>query len=461
MRSRRHGQETDCGGHKHDEKAPARAAAPAWACAPKVRLTIHVKRKRVAAGKLPRPPAPALARRRPSGSALLLQARGGASMGARHGDKESERTMASGSIEVEPTGLDDGSFVLPASYAQQRLWFLDQLERSGALYNVPTVLRLRGPLDAPALERALHIRRRAPRVPAYRVHAPRRRPAPGHPAARLPPRLEFFDLSGSPDGRRRGGQARAGPRPANPSTSAPTPLLRAASHPDRAERPHPVADAASHHHRRLVDRRPHARDRRALRRLCRGPRAGAAGAGDSVRRLRGLAAAVDGQRRARRAARLLEGARSPARRRCSSCPPTSRVRPRQSFRGATVRHGPVARAARSAVQALGRARGHDAVHDAAGGVRDDALALQRPGRHRGGHTGGQPRPRRARAADRPARQHARAAGPARRRSVVPGAAPAGARDGARARSPTRISRSRSWSRSSTPSATSATRRSPR
>ena len=44
---------------------------------------------------------------------------------------------------------------LPLSFAQERLWFLDQLEGGGALYNVPVALRLRGPLDAGRLAAAL------------------------------------------------------------------------------------------------------------------------------------------------------------------------------------------------------------------------------------------------------------------------------------------------------------------
>src|SRR5262245_12798947 len=41
------------------------------------------------------------------------------------------------------------------SFAQQRLWFLDQLEENHALYNVPRALRLSGVLDVDALQRAL------------------------------------------------------------------------------------------------------------------------------------------------------------------------------------------------------------------------------------------------------------------------------------------------------------------
>ncbi|HST58686.1 MAG TPA: condensation domain-containing protein, partial [Longimicrobium sp.] len=44
---------------------------------------------------------------------------------------------------------------LPLSFSQQRLWFIDQLEPGNAAYNLAYALRLRGPVDADALERSL------------------------------------------------------------------------------------------------------------------------------------------------------------------------------------------------------------------------------------------------------------------------------------------------------------------
>ncbi|HEU4456215.1 MAG TPA: amino acid adenylation domain-containing protein, partial [Longimicrobium sp.] len=53
---------------------------------------------------------------------------------------------------VVPTGRAEPP---PLSFAQERLWFLDQLEPGSAFYNLPFALRLRGALDVDALERSL------------------------------------------------------------------------------------------------------------------------------------------------------------------------------------------------------------------------------------------------------------------------------------------------------------------
>jgi hypothetical protein len=42
-----------------------------------------------------------------------------------------------------------------ASFGQEQLWFLDQFAPGQVTYNVPSVVRIRGPLDAGALGRAL------------------------------------------------------------------------------------------------------------------------------------------------------------------------------------------------------------------------------------------------------------------------------------------------------------------
>ncbi|MED7953033.1 non-ribosomal peptide synthetase/MFS transporter [Streptomyces sp. BE303] len=44
---------------------------------------------------------------------------------------------------------------VPLSFAQERLWFMEQFAPGTAAYNIPVVRRLRGPLDAGALRRAL------------------------------------------------------------------------------------------------------------------------------------------------------------------------------------------------------------------------------------------------------------------------------------------------------------------
>ncbi|HXQ70780.1 MAG TPA: condensation domain-containing protein, partial [Pyrinomonadaceae bacterium] len=43
----------------------------------------------------------------------------------------------------------------PLSYAQQRIWFLDQLEPNTPVYNIPDTHSFKGPLNLAALERTL------------------------------------------------------------------------------------------------------------------------------------------------------------------------------------------------------------------------------------------------------------------------------------------------------------------
>ncbi|MFB8280249.1 non-ribosomal peptide synthetase [Nocardia colli] len=68
-----------------------------------------------------------------------------------------ERIMAergaesSGTIRRRPATLTH----IPASFEQERLWFMNELFTQRQIFNVPTALRLRGPLDVEALRRSI------------------------------------------------------------------------------------------------------------------------------------------------------------------------------------------------------------------------------------------------------------------------------------------------------------------
>jgi amino acid adenylation domain-containing protein len=55
-------------------------------------------------------------------------------------------------IEMPPMQRVERNGEIPLSYAQQRLWFLDQLEPESAVYNCPVAMRLHGLLNVTALE---------------------------------------------------------------------------------------------------------------------------------------------------------------------------------------------------------------------------------------------------------------------------------------------------------------------
>jgi amino acid adenylation domain-containing protein len=69
-----------------------------------------------------------------------------------------ERALAEGegSVPAPPIVRVHRDGPLPASFAQQRLWFLDQLNPGRAAYNIPIAVRLAGRLDLPALRQALN-----------------------------------------------------------------------------------------------------------------------------------------------------------------------------------------------------------------------------------------------------------------------------------------------------------------
>ncbi|HSU17605.1 non-ribosomal peptide synthetase [Longimicrobium sp.] len=67
---------------------------------------------------------------------------------------DAERAGAGG-VADEPIARVPRDRPLALSFAQERLWFLDRLVPGGTAYNLPMLLRLRGPLDRDVLARAL------------------------------------------------------------------------------------------------------------------------------------------------------------------------------------------------------------------------------------------------------------------------------------------------------------------
>src|SRR5215469_6736881 len=84
---------------------------------------------------------------------------------------------------------------IPLSFAQQRLWFLDQVEPNSSLYSVPTIAKMRGTLNVEAIRHALNeivMRHESLRTRFVEID--------GNPAQVVDPDsnldFEFCDLSG-------------------------------------------------------------------------------------------------------------------------------------------------------------------------------------------------------------------------------------------------------------------------
>ena len=301
---------------------------------------------------------------------------------------------------------------LPLSFAQQRLWFLDQLEPGAARLQHPGArCALTGALDvarpgaeprrdrAPPRGAAHHLRRRRDGEPVQVIAPPAPVPLPvvdleALPAAVRMAEAERLAVAEAAPAVRPGARAAAARRPAAARRRASTRCCSTMHH--------IVSDGWSLGV--FIARAGGALPgvpRTAVRRRCPSCRA-------AVRRLRRLAAALAGRRGARGSSPT-GGGSSPARRRSWSCPPTGRG-PRARRRSAARRRAASRRRRPRRLRALGRAPGSHPVHDAARRLRRAALPL-RPASDDVvvGTPDRRPRPPRARGPDRLLRQHPGAA----------------------------------------------------
>ena len=117
---------------------------------------------------------------------------------------------------------------LPVSHTQQRLWFIRRMDPSSHVYNISNVMRLDGPLDEGALERAL-----ADIVARHESLRTRFTEVDGEPRCVIEPRavpvLERQDLTRLPESQRDAGAMQAAQAvAARPFDLARAPLLHAA-----------------------------------------------------------------------------------------------------------------------------------------------------------------------------------------------------------------------------------------
>ena len=140
---------------------------------------------------------------------------------------EGERKKTEGIESPPPIKRASRDEPLPLSFAQQRLWFLDQLQPNHPLYNIPRAIRIRGRVNVRALERSLNeiVRRHESQRTLFKSVG-------GQPALVILPssniELRVIDLGHLPDSRREPEAKRLAVEEAErPFDLAKGPLLRA------------------------------------------------------------------------------------------------------------------------------------------------------------------------------------------------------------------------------------------
>ena len=192
-----------------------------------------------------------------------LRAAGTARPGARDHDRGREpgaQSSAATSSEPIRTAVRQAGDEVPVSFAQQRLWFLSQLEPDSPLYNVPVCYRMTGSPDVAALS----ARARCPRLaPRSAPHHARRRGGEPHQRIGLPfPVPIAFDDAES----ERDALSIARDEAGAPFDIETGPLLRARLIRVGTRPVVPLPDLPPSGVRRVVARHPRPRAGRALRR---------------------------------------------------------------------------------------------------------------------------------------------------------------------------------------------------
>ena len=351
-------------------------------------------------------------------------------------------TVAALAAELENAAGETGTLALarvtrgrdlPLSFAQQRLWFLEQLQPGSPVYNLPAGLRLRGELAVPALRAALsEVMRRHESLRTTFVAVDGQPLQQVHPATAMP--LDMIDLGALSPREREGELARLAREHAErPFDLVRGPLFRGSLVRLGGGRPRGAARSAPHRLGWLVDGDPGAGGGRSLQcfRRRRSPRHCRSSPSSTRTSRHGSGAGFRARCWSARWATGASGSR--ACRRCSSCCRDRPAAPGRALRSrVAARLLPPLETLRKLGKDLGRQMGVTEVHDPAmGAVPGAALPAVGAGATGGGDGDRQPRPLGAGAADRLLRQHAGDAGG----SVGPSepARGAGAQPGERAR----------------------------